>query len=76
MSEIVSKGKEILNKYFSLYPQPENLRSFGKFFELEYSSINPTTNSKKTLRKVYVPESNSNTSGLFKEVLGAKTLRY
>lgn len=42
---------------------------------MDYSSTNPTTNSKKTLRKLYVPE-NANTSGLIKESLGTRTLKY
>ena len=76
MSKILEKGKEILNKYFSLYPQPEALRAFGKFFQLDYSSTNPTTNSKKTLRKLYVPENAEKNSGVIKEIIGPKTLKY
>lgn len=75
MSKILEKGKEILNRYFSLFPQPEALRSFGKFLQLDYSSTNPTTGSKKTIRKLYVPE-NTSAIGIVDEVLGQKTLKY
>lgn len=49
----IEKGKIILNKYYSTYPQPETLKSFGNSFLLEYKSTNPFTNSKKSIKRIY-----------------------